>query len=126
MRPRDSTRLITSSSPWAICSSGSFFIQIGKNVFLKLRKQNNTFEFHIPHSLPDMYTILSISENYRLTAISPANSGNILFDLTSAFLTSAIDRATKASAENKINQERIKHNFRTCFINMDSGDIIFE
>jgi hypothetical protein len=126
MSPMDSTRLITPGSPWAIGSSGSLFIQIGKNTFLKLHKQHNTFEFHIPHSLPDMYTILSLSENYRLRAGSGSNSGNIVADLASSFTISAIDQITKASGKNIIYQESIKHDFRTCFINMESGDIIFD
>ena len=125
MRPTDSARFIALGAPWAIGCSGSLFIQIGKNIFLKLHKQVNTFAFYIPHSLPDMYTILSLSENYRLTAASAANSGNIFFDLASIVVIGTIDGITKASTKNRINRESIKHNYRNCFINMESGDIIF-
>jgi hypothetical protein len=125
LRPIDSARLIKPGAPWGFCLSGNLYKQLKRNVFQKLHRRNNTFEFYIPYSLPDMYTNLSLKENYRLSGGSFSSTGNILFDLAAALGGGVAEGISKKSSANRIDRESVKHDFRNCFIDMDSGDIIY-
>jgi hypothetical protein len=125
LKPVDSARFFKFGDPWGFCLSGNVYIQLKRNVFQKLHRKNNTFEFYIPYSLPDMYTLLSLKENYRLRDAYTSSTGNILVDLAATATGAVIEVAGKKSAEHRIDREAVKHDFRTCFIDMESGDIIY-
>ncbi|HEV3249711.1 MAG TPA: hypothetical protein VGZ71_02085, partial [Puia sp.] len=125
MNPGDSAIYIKSGMCWAVCVSGQLFIHLGGNIFQKLTKMNNTFGFNLPYSLPDIYTILSLNDKYRFRSGGFASTGNIFFDLAALSLKSALDAGTRESALKKIKRQSVKHNFRTCFIDMDSGDFVY-
>ena len=125
MNSYDSSKFIEAKMPWGLCIAGCAYMRFGKNVFLKLYKQDNTFKFYIPCSLPDIYTVLCILENYQLIGTVTTATGNIIADLGTAFMTSIVNMIIKNANAKKIKNESIKHDIRHCIIDMESGDILF-
>jgi hypothetical protein len=125
MSPTDSAIFSRQKMPWAICSDGQLYIHLWGSVFQKLTKMNSSFEFHVPYSLPDIYTILSLYANNRNLVLAPAPTGNIFVDIGTLAGSAAANTAAKGSRAKGIIEEDKEHNFRTCLINMDSGDFIY-
>ncbi len=125
MNPDDSARLLNSGFPWAICVSNNLYIQLGKNIFLKLYRKNNSIEFYIPLTLPDMYTLLSLKEIHKSNRINTASTGNILVDFASIITTGVIEKLNSSSTERKIKQKSTTYNYRNCVVDIESGDILY-
>jgi len=112
--------------PWAVIEDGKVYINIIGNAYVKATKQNGTFHFYIPYSFPDMYSLLSQEALPSKTGSSSTpSSGKLLVDLAVIVVEGIIDAFVKSSKEEKILNEGYKHAFRYCYIDMDSGDIIY-
>ena len=117
--------------PWTIFYEGEFYVYLKDSSYLKLSKERSTFSFTVPQSLPDMYGILSVMEsgspNGSNAAISIADpTANLAANLVYA----AIPRRKSKNSYKEYYKERWNFygdpvNFRKCFIDMDSGDIIY-
>jgi len=51
------------------------------NKFLKAHKQNNTFHFYVPESLPNMHALLSMEQVGTIEGFNGKSSGNIFIDI---------------------------------------------
>ena len=112
--------------PWAVKEDGNVFINIIGNVYVKATKQNGTFHFYIPYTLPDMYSLLSKEALQSKSSSSSAHpSGNLLIDFVGLVVEGIADSWIKKSGGRKIMNEGYYHPFRYCYIDMDSGDIIY-
>jgi hypothetical protein len=63
--------------------------------------------------------------DYILRGGTTSSTGNIRFDLVAALSSSVVEGISKKSSANRIVRECMKHDFRTCFMDMDSVDIIY-
>ena len=112
--------------PWAVIEYGKIFINIIGNVYVKATKQNGTFHFYIPYSLPDMYSLLSKEALPSKSGSSSASASQSLLGLLIVLVAEGIiDSQIKSSKGRKIMNEGYNHPFRYCYIDMDSGDIIY-
>jgi hypothetical protein len=125
MDPADSAKFAKQRMPWGICVDKQLDIHLWGNSFQKLEKTENTFQFYVPYSMPDMYSILSLYEIDRTRYSSTVPTGNLFADLGGIAVTSLAGSAVQQSQAKKSKEEDKKHNYRTCLINMDSGDFIY-
>jgi len=121
---------VHTSPHWAIADGTNWYIKLGDSSYLKLNKANNTFNFYIPANLPDMYALLSIQENHIDGASTTIpSSGNLLVAIVGSLISSTINESITKSANRsmtkRLTEEGLKHNYRYCFINMSSGDIVY-
>jgi hypothetical protein len=111
---------------WAVRDKGSLYLWVSGNAYLKLAKEGNRFCFDLPATLPDMYTLLSMEESKSHDNVPSPHTGNLLADLGALLIGEAAGDAIKHA-----DQKRMAHSgaasttFRHCFIDMDSGDLIY-
>lgn len=112
--------------PWAISYNGESFVQLYDNVYLKAVQRGNTFRFRVPYSLPDIYSLLSIEEISKAgRGNSAATTGNLIGDVAAFALSSAVDAWNESDKKKRVNANAREHDFRACFIDMDTGDFIY-
>jgi hypothetical protein len=116
---------------FAVCYEGNIYFSVFGNFFLKLRKTENIFCFYVPYSHPNMYAQISIkkySQNKLLNILTATNDpgAGIVGGIVEA------NRKTKYFKEvgtknQEIYRQALQNNsdFRTCFLDMDTGDIIY-
>jgi hypothetical protein len=100
-----------------------FPFSLHQNQYLRLEAENGIFYFSIPSSLPNFPTLMELhSVNYH--SGSPAGSGNLLVDLAGIFVHAAIMSAIEAAEKKRILKQGLQDKYRTCFVDMESGDIL--
>jgi hypothetical protein len=122
---------------------GGMYIHLTKDIFLPLIKKDNTFCFYIPHSLPDMRSIQMLEERNKSLNRKPdsndfsfpatSNSNNLLVIPVTIAMILVFDLALHSTATlvthsqiKKINASgRKSEKFRDCFIDMNSGYIVY-
>ena len=117
---------------FAVSFNGKLFIYSKKTTALiPLIKKNNTFYFYVPNILPNMYSIIS-SKNLRTIGGNGDNgiqgNGNAWVELAIDGIGFIIKTIVNSGVDAK--KERIYNNgmgddMRNCFIDMDSGDIVY-
>ncbi|HLY69753.1 MAG TPA: hypothetical protein VKR53_08485 [Puia sp.] len=124
---------------FAVAYSGSLYIPILGKYFVPLEKMNNTFYFYVPHSLPSMFTIIP---NWNLfedvgSSVQPDFSGmdaRAFLVFVGVIVVVAITVAIVRSIEkNKLRKKEAElvsegypgENFRNCFFDMGTGDVIY-
>jgi hypothetical protein len=113
---------------WALVYKDTMYVPIMGCYLLPLRKQDNSLHFSLPESIPDMYDIICSEMPY-----TPGNHYNQLAYSSDRYiaLTSLITGATvqdnaglqRAKMERRFQDQ--KNQARECYLNMDSGDIIY-
>jgi hypothetical protein len=122
--------LIHKKPHWGLYDGVNWFINLSDSAYLKLVKGRDAFSFYVPASMPDMYALLSIQENYTGPfASSTVATGNILSTMVATLINSALQQSI-ADSENKslinrFSREGLQHNYRYCTLDMDNGDIIY-
>ncbi len=111
--------------PWAISFNGNLYIKIFRLTYLKLIENQSVFFFYIPYSLPGMYKFAAFEEwNWfkSITTYSPVPG--YIFDEK---MDVGVDEIRKVfhAAEKKLSGQEISGRYRKCYIDMDSGDIVF-
>jgi hypothetical protein len=109
---------------WAVNENGLRYFRLYKDIFVKLFQCENTYCFHVPRTLPDMYAMLSIEETTPDNSNFSSN-GNLLWDMAKILVSSALSSIDKKNEEEKIKQRSTYNKYRDCFIDMDTGDIIY-
>lgn len=123
--------------PWGVYYNGAFYLAFNdphspythRAFYLQLEKKNNTFYFYLPHDLPNMYAFLSATQ-MGTTPIGSDRvySGNALAGAlvsgTAAGIQTSKNAATAARREN-VTEMGMNSGWRRCFLDMDSGDIIY-
>lgn len=107
--------------------------------FIQLYSRNNTFYFRLPNSFPDMYAIACAGsmasggsvaqEPYRLPDATNLNgkaglyifAAEVVVGLTANIVMNGMAR----HAVNKNYPVALSGNMRECFLDMDSGDIVY-
>lgn len=126
--------------------NGKLYIPILGKYFVQIEKMNNTFYFYIPHSLPDMFIIMP---NWNLFYINPGGGSSDFNNFGNGFgnmdarafivligvvivvaITVAVLRSIERNNQRKKEAELMSQiypgeNFRNCFIDMGTGDIIY-
>lgn len=118
------------NKPWAIADGGNLYLNLVKDRYIMLVREKNTFYFHIPRGVPDMYALLSAEQNTTYGADDDSYPGggyvgNAAVYGTLFFAGIIADGVRKHSANKKMYREGMQHDFRTCYIDMDCGDIIY-
>ncbi|MDR0791825.1 MAG: hypothetical protein LBE82_00840 [Chitinophagaceae bacterium] len=109
-------------SAYALCDSNSnIFYRLPGNKFVKLLPKDNTFYFTVPASSPNMYSLLSMAD-VQVPDYSAYTGGGIL----GAIIGNAIENAELRKKRKQIASNEMTNFFRKCYIDMDSGDIIYD
>jgi hypothetical protein len=109
---------------WAVCDSGCYYMRLFGNAYLRLERHDNGYYFYVPWSLPDMYALLSLEELAFVRGTNNSNSNNIQTVLTAMALAATTGRIVGRARMKEIAAAGLKHGFRHCPIDMDSGDIL--
>lgn len=111
---------------WAVCDKGDLYLWLYGESYLKLDRRPNGFYFTIPRTLPDMYSLLSIEESQASTNQASPHTGNPFADLGALLIGDAAGDAYKKAGQKRMARTGLKSEaFRHCFIDMDSGDIVY-
>jgi hypothetical protein len=110
---------------WGLRASGKFFIKLGDNVFLPLQKNGNTFYFTIPQALPDMYSLISAGFINNRTPNSQ-NYSNFGGAAVSGIFSLIRDAGSNSRIKEILKNGKQSTFFRSCRIDLDSGDIIYQ
>jgi hypothetical protein len=116
------------SSVYSVSNGDAFFIHLFENFYLRLNNCDNSFCFYVPDKLPDMYSLLSINslKVENANSSSGSSSGNFLADLAGIMLETALNAPSeKAQRLRILKSGKESKDYRSCFIDMDSGDIIY-
>ncbi|MBS1567718.1 MAG: hypothetical protein JST39_25265 [Bacteroidetes bacterium] len=113
--------------PWAVSDSGTIYIHLQKDVYVRTWRYHNTRCFYIPYSMPDMYTQLSLQNGAAGSGMGYAagTSGNLLVDLGVLATEVSVSAIISGSASHKIKKRGRRSGFRYCYVDMDYGDIIY-
>jgi hypothetical protein len=123
--PKDT--LSRPQEPYAVRDSAGYYIRLHKNYYIKLNRENYRFSFSIPGTMQDMYQILSIenvkSKNtFHSTVVSPLAPD---LDLVVDAVLNLFEVFSKERKLNKLKSKSYSPLYRTCYIDMDSGDFIY-
>jgi hypothetical protein len=113
------------SRDWAVCDSGKYYVRIFRNIYLPLHRREFGFVFYVPWTLPDMYALLSLEENAANQPGNSSHSGSLLLDLTAQALESLIQISSMKADAKRIVADGLKHGYRFCVVDMDSGDFLY-
>lgn len=111
---------------WGVCYKGHPYIGMAdpaslnyrKVLFLPLHLKGNTFIFHIPNSLPDMYAMLSSRQIMEyMTRMDNIDNEDYTRKPDKEELGDRVTRIQKDGIESR--------DFRDCFLDMDTGDVIY-
>ena len=116
---------------WAVSYHGVLYLPLMAQYFLPLERRNNRLYFYVPHSLPDMHTIifhvspagLSSSGAYDNLSRYSNNSSVAVLGAALGLMVDIIrnSRNTMNEKNKTVNNE----DMRNCFLDMDTGDIIY-
>lgn len=129
---------------WVISDKeGRMYIHLTKDIFVPLVKKDNTFCFYIPHSLPDMHSLQKVAmreksmdwhyTGFDFSGFNTGNSNNLLIIPVTIAGILILDLALFSTAA-LITHSQIKkikafgkkfEKFRDCFIDMNSGHIVY-
>jgi len=126
----DNDTLVHKKPHWGVYDGVNWYINLSDSTYLKLVKEQDVFSFYVPASLPDMYALLSIQENYTGPyASSTVATGNIITTMVATLINGALQQSIADSENrsviNRLSREGLKHNFRYCMLDMDNGDLIY-
>jgi|HubBroStandDraft_1064217.scaffolds.fasta_scaffold12199_4 hypothetical protein len=102
-----------------LCYEGNLYYMIGYPFCVPIVKRNDTFCFHIPHSLPSLYYLDQAREQESLSAMPGGYAGSVA-DLSFDVLVSAAHTG-RAKALLKKGLADAAH--RDCYMDLDSGVI---
>lgn len=106
-----------------ITDSGNLYVRVDDKIYLKLIRRDGKLSFYVPHSLPDMHDLINIA---RAEHSYHDGKGNLLIALGGSVAETIADNARINTARKKANAPGGDvNNFRDCFIDLDSGDIIY-
>jgi hypothetical protein len=128
---------------WAVAdSSGSFYINLGHNIFLPLERRDNTFCFQVPRSLSDSHLVQLLKSQGAPSPPPPTTSSEnwfngsdlgakaalvligalIVVGITYEITAASITHARIKDRDRKI---KIQTDFREAMFDMDSGAITY-
>ncbi len=116
---------------YAVSYNNSLYIPTIGRYFLALNKINNTFYFNVPYSLPNMYSIVSerLLKTPNVTSNQLTSSANPYIALIGGAVGIAkqikVDKQVRSEKQEIINKGLVRGDLRTCFLDMDTGDIIY-
>jgi len=121
---------------WGISDGREAYLKIGPNAFLKLARQDTTFVFYVPRTMPDIYTQLSPAtggseepQEIGIGSLTP----NILVDLAAILVFGAINEVTQRHSEKQAATKRQQivstpedFGYRYGWLEMNTGDILYK
>lgn len=113
--------------PYALLFDGRIYIKLFENAYILSQKNENSFSFEVPNSFGNMYILSSIQEGYHGDYDnSILNNGNIFKNLERIIsIKKGLKKKIKElKTESDLNNKFLS-SFRNCFIDMDTGDIIY-
>ena len=108
-----------------IADSGNLYVRVGDSTYLKLVPRAGKLFFYVPHSLPNMHNLMSIARAEDLDHGASHGKGNLLAALGGAVVAGMINDARTNAAVKKAKGPGSADDFRDCYIDLDSGDIIY-
>jgi hypothetical protein len=117
------------SWPWAVAFEGNLYIDLGftRNKYLRLDRREGSYYFHIPRSMPDMGSYIALEKLGGGSDFSGGSIGPYAGDILGAGVIAAIVRSAVIGAKvSEITEKGMKRgDLRTCYIDMNCGDIIY-
>jgi hypothetical protein len=115
--------------PWGFADQGNLYVNLYANLYVKASRYDHTYRFYVPRGIPDMYSLLSIETGASSNGINDPNPMTNNLTLRGALSGIAVlamaDVALSGSKLLKIRKAGIKSGFRYCYLDMDTGDVIY-
>jgi hypothetical protein len=118
-------RYVNMAKVWALTYHDTLYYPILNKYLLPLQKENNSFHFYLPETLPDMYTIIceGMPFVYRSHGPQVAYYTDRAIALAPV-IPEQVGINTGPKGNVKPHDQRSKL-ARNCYLNMDNGDIIY-
>lgn len=115
---------------YAVCYNGGIYLNLYGTYLLPLSKINGALYFYIPLSLPNMQAIKEaslINDNLDLTDSQNETNiyGAVMGLVFGAVLQSIISERNERDRKRLLHRGLASGDMRTCFIDMDTGNIIY-
>ena len=112
--------------PYVIARDGELFKLLPNYSYVKLIRDSATLGFCIPHSLPDMESLLKIRRKQDARDLHSTNTQNPLAGMALELAYSAVATSVRAG-EIKHTQKKgmNKDEYRNCVIDMDTGAVMY-
>ena len=124
--PFSYANLCNNRLPWAIRDSGNLYIALNRRFYVQLKRFNNSFYFYVPQSLPNMYALTSLENGAANSGnVAVPTTGNLIAALITTIAATAINIGVEAAKTKRILQNGLQSGFRDCYIDMDTGDIVY-
>jgi hypothetical protein len=110
---------------WALSYHDTLYFPLLDKYLLPLQKENNSFHFYLPEPLPDMYTIICGEMPYVFRAHGPQvtyYSDRAIALAPVVPEQAGINTGPKSFAKPHDQRSKLARN---CYLNMDTGDIIY-
>lgn len=111
--------------PYAVRYEGNLFIQLSDKKYLPLKKERDTFTCKLPYQLPNFYELMAYESLNSDHGSHTTSSGNILGDLAGSIIKAAVNQSTKSNKKEKLDNNAQHDKYRSAFIDMYSGDLLF-
>jgi hypothetical protein len=125
------------NNPWGVYYNGIFYYALNdprlpyskhNRILLPMTPQHNTFFFYLPHTLPDMYAILSAAtvggQGTFSSSPNPGGVGGLIIGAVGAGVQAQKNHLANVQKENVLIQG-LRGDLRHCFLDMDSGDVVY-
>jgi hypothetical protein len=125
------------NNPWGVHYNGIFYYALNgprlpyskhNRILLPMTPQHNTFFFYLPHTLPDMYAILSAAtvggQGTFSSSPNPGGVGGLIIGAVGAGVQAQKNHLANVRKENVLIQG-LRGDLRHCFLDMDSGDVVY-
>lgn len=120
-------------TPFVVCDTSGYYIALVRDYYVKLTFESGLFRFTVPSNLPDMYQLLSNEsvknkDRFRLLPLSDIYSPVSVFDMGTARIPilDIIHLVDKEGKLRRIKNAAYSPSHRHCFVDLDSGDFIYD
>jgi hypothetical protein len=112
--------------PYVIARDGELFKLLPNDSYVRLIQDSATFQFSVPHSLPDMESLSKVRRLQDAKDPSGSSHENPLVGLVVGLTYSAVATSIRGGEIKHAQKTGLtKDEYRNCMINMDTGYVIY-
>lgn len=116
---------------WGLCDGSDFYMRLTDTSFVKIVRDGDSYRFNLPHTVPDVHRILSAAQTRAelspmYNAPAAKDPVTLLLEMVVLLGVGAIEEGAAKKRHKKMLYRDAQELYRTCYLNMDNGDIILD